>query len=121
MKRLILSVSCLAAAALVAVAVALATPSDSVAPKITGVASVGRTVTASPGVWLGSGRITYIYKWMRCGTSGVPCSPLKKKGRPVTGRKLVVPKGVTGTLRVSVYATDPGGTATAISAAVKIR
>ena len=83
--------------------------------------SAGRTITASPGIWDGTGRITYVYKWLRCGASGAPCSALKKKGRQITGRKLVVPKGVTGTLRVSVYATDPGGTSSAISAAVKIR
>ena len=121
MKRLSLSVVCAVAVALLVAAVALAAPINDSAPRIVGVASAGRTVTASPGSWVGTGRITYVYKWLRCGARGVPCSPLKKNGRQVTGSKLVVPKGLTGMLRVSVYATDPGGTTGAISAAVKLR
>jgi hypothetical protein len=34
---------------------------------------------------------------------------------------MVIPKGVTGTVRVSVLASDSGGTGAALSAPVKVR
>jgi hypothetical protein len=90
-------------------------------PKITGTAVPGHTLTARPGAWRGQGEFGFAYAWLRCNAAGKACAPLKRSGRQVLGRKMIVPKGTTGTLRVSVLASDSGGTTAALSAPVKIR
>lgn len=115
----------LTVAALVAAFVAADAQADDpvnvVLPKITGVAIPGRTLTASSGTWRFEGQVSYAYAWLRCNAAGKVCAPLKRLGRQILGRKMVVPKGVTGTIRVSVLASDSGGTAAALSAPVKVR
>jgi hypothetical protein len=90
-------------------------------PKITGTAVPGHTLTASPGTWRGEGGFAFAYAWLRCNSVGKACAPLKRAGKQVLGRKMIIPKGTTGTLRVSVLASDSGGTTAALSAPVKIR
>lgn len=96
-------------------------PINLVKPKITGIAIPGRTLTASPGSWQIEGGASYAYAWLQCDSAGKACKALKRSGRQILGRKMVVPKGATGTLRVSVLASDSGGTAAALSAPVKVR
>ena len=90
-------------------------------PKITGIPIPGRTLTATPGKWEVVSGVSYAYLWLRCNAAGKSCAPLKRAGKQVLGRKMIVPKGTTGTLRVSVLASDAGGTTAALSAPVKIR
>jgi hypothetical protein len=116
----VLTVAALAAAFVVADAQA-DDPVNVLPPKITGLAIPGRTLTASPGTWRFEGGVSYAYAWLRCNAAGKACAPLKRAGRQILGRKMVVPKGTTGTIRVSVIASDSGGTAAALSAPVKVR
>jgi hypothetical protein len=90
-------------------------------PKITGIAAPGRTLTATPGRWQVQGGVSYAYEWLQCNAAGKACKALKRSGRQILGRKMIVPKGVTGTLRVSVLASDSGGTGAALSAPLKVR
>jgi hypothetical protein len=116
----VLTVAALAAAFVAADAQA-DDPINVALPKITGVAIPGRTLTASTGTWRFEGQVSYAYAWLRCNAAGKACAPLKRAGRQILGRKMVVPKGVTGTIRVSVLASDSGGTAAALSTPVKVR
>jgi hypothetical protein len=90
-------------------------------PKISGTPVPGHTLTASPGTWRGQGEFGFAYAWLRCNAAGKACAPLKRAGKQVLGRKMIIPKGTTGTVRVSVLASDSGGTTAALSAPVKIR
>jgi hypothetical protein len=97
-------------------------PINTIPPKITGIAAPGRTLTASTGTWqTQDGSAVYAFVWLQCNSAGKACTALKRSGRQILGKKIVVPKGVTGTVRVSVLASDAGGTGTALSAPVKVR
>jgi hypothetical protein len=48
---------------------ALAGPSNSVAPAITGDAIIGEELTVSDGTWSGNGTISYAYQWKRDGAN----------------------------------------------------
>jgi hypothetical protein len=108
-------------AAFLAVTDAQADPVNHVLPHITGIASPGRTLTATPGTWEITGGVSYAYAWLHCDAAGKACKPLKRSGKQVLGRKLIVPAKITGTLRVSVLASDSSGTAAALSPPVRIR
>jgi hypothetical protein len=55
--------------------VKIGTPLDRSAPKISGLARVGQTLTASPGVWAGTAPFRYVYQWRRCDRTGAKCGP----------------------------------------------
>lgn len=46
---------------------ALAAPSNTVAPSVTGAASQGQVLTCTTGTWTGSGPISYAYQWQNSG------------------------------------------------------
>src|SRR5436190_20043591 len=50
-------------------------PSNTSLPSISGTAQQDQTLTASPGVWSGSGA-TYAYQWQRCDSTGNGCAPI---------------------------------------------
>lgn len=84
-------------------------PTASAPPTIVGVARAGRILRATPGSWNGAG-LTYAYQWSRCDPSGDNCSPIATN----IGYTYVLTDADLGsTLRCTVTATDPGGTATA--------
>lgn len=87
-------------------------PTDSSPPTITGTAQEGQTLSATTGTWTGSPTF-YAYQWQRCDSSGGSCSAIT--GATATSYVLTA-SNVGSTLRVSVTATNAGGSATAVSA-----
>ncbi len=89
-------------------------PVNTILPSITGTAQEGSTVTAGPGTWSGTPAITYAYQWRRCDAAGNACVDIV--GQTATTYTLVA-TDVGKTLRISVTASNAGGSATAVSAA----
>ncbi|MGH7922013.1 MAG: hypothetical protein ACREQM_19020, partial [Candidatus Dormibacteraceae bacterium] len=89
---------------------ALAPVSDT-PPAITGAAIVGQTLQASTGVWshLPS---SYAYQWERCDGSGANCAPI---AGATASTYTVATADIEHALRVAVTATNPIGSATAVS------
>jgi hypothetical protein len=87
-------------------------PSNVSPPTISGTASVGSTLSASPGAWSGSDPKTYSYQWQRCKANGNGCG--KIAGAAGTTYQLVK-KDAGHTIRVSVTANNADGSANATS------
>jgi len=87
-------------------------PANSSAPTITGSATVGTTLTAAAGSWVGDQPITYSYQWQRCDKSGNACASISKATKD--SYKLTQ-KEVGSTARVKVTAKNSRGKGTAIS------
>ena len=51
-------------------------PQVQVAPAISGVPTVGQTLTANPGSWSGSPAPSFSYQWQQCDSSGLNCLPI---------------------------------------------
>lgn len=87
-------------------------PVNATAPTISGVAQVGRTLTASPGTWSGAGQFTY--QWQRFTADG----RFFIQAIPDTVGVTYTPSlaDVGRTLRVLVTTAPPNGTRTALSA-----
>jgi hypothetical protein len=104
-----------AAAALVGVALAVASPSSSIRPALTGSFKVGQKLTADNGTWAGTGTLAYGYQWYRCDTGGAHCKAI----RGATAGSYVVTGGDGGkTIGVTVRATDTSGVAAGYSSLV---
>jgi len=73
---------------------------------VTGAATQGRRLTATPGSWHGSGAIKYAYRWYRCDTMGGRCRPLRGATAP---RHTLGAGDVGQTLAFAVRATDSTG------------
>jgi hypothetical protein len=82
-------------------------------PAITGTATVGQTLTATPGTWTGS-PTSYAYVWQRCDSSGNACVAIAGATTP---SYVLNSADVGKTLRVVVTATTTAGSGTASSAA----
>jgi hypothetical protein len=123
MRRFLFVVPAIVAAAFLAVGVAQADPINHVPPKVSGIAAPGRTLTASTGTWEmdTTGGVSYAFAWLQCDAAGKACKPLKRNGKQILGKKMVVPRLVSGTIRVTVLASDASGTGAALSAPVKVR
>ena len=99
------------------VAAPAAPPTNTAEPTISGRAEQGRTLSASPGSWTGTGPISFAYQWVRCGADG---------GRPDGGDCAIV-SGATRRdhrlgssdvgfrMRVRVTATNADGSRVAAS------
>jgi hypothetical protein len=89
-------------------------PTNSVAPTITGQAKQGSTLTADPGTWSGTRPIDFQYQWLRCDKFGANCAT-------ITGAssKTYVPTGsdVNLKIRVRVTGSNTSGSSSAVSAA----
>ena len=96
------------------VAAAAAGPANTALPTISGTPQAGKTLTVSPGTWTGATPITYVYQWQRCNATGGSCAP----SGGTTTQTTTVPTAadVGSTLRVTVTATNAGGTGSATSA-----
>ncbi|MGZ7023751.1 MAG: virginiamycin B lyase family protein, partial [Ilumatobacteraceae bacterium] len=86
-------------------------PSDVVVPSISGVATVGSVLSASPGSWNGNPAPTFGYSWERCDTGGANCASIGASGTSYT----LAPADAGSTVLVSVTATNSAGSASASS------
>jgi GH25 family lysozyme M1 (1,4-beta-N-acetylmuramidase) len=89
-------------------------PSNVDQPAVTGSATVGKTLTAVPGSWLGSPGIRFVYAWVRCDALGANCRPIPGATAPryavrSVDRGSTIVVTVTGTNRVGsqTAASDP--------------
>jgi hypothetical protein len=83
-------------------------PSDTSAPKLSGSAQVGGSLSASSGAWSGSAPISYAYQWQREGTTNI-AGATSTSYEPVAA-------DVGHTLDVLVTASNRAGSAKAASA-----
>jgi peptidoglycan/xylan/chitin deacetylase (PgdA/CDA1 family) len=93
------------------VAGAVAAPKNTALPAISGIAQQGQTLTGSTGSWSGS-PTSYAYQWSRCNVNGKGCANIAS----ANDQTYLVAAGDIGfTIRVSVTATNDGGSGTATS------
>jgi hypothetical protein len=91
---------------------ALAAPSNTSPPSISGEPFEGQTISASTGRWRGTSPLSYSYQWQSCNSSGGECADIT--GATSDG---YTPAGadVGATIRVLVTATNSLGSAVASS------
>jgi hypothetical protein len=95
-------------------AAAASGPVSTAPPTITGDASAGGTLTASPGTWNGTQPITFKYQWLICGNDGNACHDISG----ATAQTYQPTKNDVGnTVRVKVTATDSSGSTDTTSVA----
>jgi hypothetical protein len=82
-------------------------------PSTAGRLEVGRSLTATPGLWNDDGPIDFLYRWLRCRADGSACAPIPQGTAP-TYR--VSTLDVEHRLRVRVTAISDKGSAVAESA-----
>src|SRR5919202_1830648 len=98
-------------------ALAAAAPTNTSPPAISGTLQDGQILAAYRGTWSSSTTITYGYQWQRCDAAGAACVDIS--GSTSSKRKLNY-YDVGHTIRVTVTATNPGGSASATSDATAI-
>jgi hypothetical protein len=87
-------------------------PANSAPPTIAGNATVGETLTAAAGSWVGDQPITFSYAWLQCDAAGNACNPIAGE----TQSTYKVARAVVGkTIRVKVTGTNSRGSAAAYS------
>jgi len=88
-------------------------PANTQPPSVSGSPVQGQVLSASPGIWTGTGPITYAYRWQRC--SGSTCVDIPNATQTTY---LLVAADVSQTIRVQVTATGtvpPPGVATSVA------
>ena len=91
-------------------------PKVTEAPKVTGIATAGQTLTATSGKWSGTEPILYEYEWLRCNKSGAECTTAAAAS--LVGVSYTVALADIGhTLKVKVTAKNVAGSAGAESTA----
>ena len=88
----------------------VARPTNGSLPTISGTARDGQLLTASNGTWTGSP--SYAYQWLRCDANGGGCAAI---GGANSKQYTVTSKDVAHRLRVTVTATNAGGSTDATS------
>lgn len=89
-------------------------PANTKAPTISGTASVGTTLTAEHGTWVGDEPLVYSYAWQKCDTAGNACAAISG----ATKSTYTVSKSLVGkTIRVKVTASNSRGKGSASSPA----
>ncbi len=99
------------------VTVSAATLLEVSAPSISGEEEQGRTLSADPGIWTGTGAIAYSYEWQRCNEKGEACADIA--GATESGYTPVA-ADIGDTLKVTVTASGPAGTGSVSSAATPV-
>jgi hypothetical protein len=101
--------------------IAKAPPVNTVAPAVTGMASVFSTLTASSGTWTGYPTPTIAYQWLRCAAAGAAANTLPTGCATIAGAtQATYPIDIPDYqkyLRVQVTATNTVGSATRYTAA----
>jgi subtilisin family serine protease len=87
-------------------------PAPLAPPTIDGIAQAGQLLTATDGVWTGSGPLDYIRSWRRCDALGSVCVDIEGAAGAVYA---IGPADVGSTLRVAVTGTNAVGTETGVS------
>jgi hypothetical protein len=95
------------------VVIAAQPPANTTLPAVTGTAKEGQTLTATNGTWTGSATITYTKQWKRCDTGGSSCTAISGA---TAATYVATSADISGTLRVTVTATNGAGSITADSA-----
>jgi hypothetical protein len=92
-------------------------PASTSVPTISGVATVGQTLTTSDGSWTGTTPMSYSYQWKSCDVTGATCTLVAG----ATAATFLVPaSGVGSTVRVAVTASNVAGSAVASSAVTPV-
>ncbi len=92
-------------------------PANTQVPQISGTATVGQQLQATPGTWTGNPAPTFTYQWQRCGSGGNNCSAIQGASNATyTVSKL----DIGSTLAVAVTGTNSSGNAQASSAATGV-
>ncbi len=92
-------------------------PSLTAAPKITGAAQQGKTLTAAAGTWSGAPAPTFSYQWQRCNAHGTGCKAISNQTKS-TYR--VSATDVGSRLAVVVTGTNANGSASATAPATNV-
>jgi hypothetical protein len=87
-------------------------PQNTSRPGVSGTASAGQTLTATPGGWSGATPIAYAYRWLQCGPGGNNCHGIP--GARDTTYKLTS-DDVGHAIRVRVTAQNSAGQSSAES------
>jgi hypothetical protein len=95
---------------------ALAPPVATRAPAIAGTEKVGKTLSATNGMWSGS-PTSFTYAWVQCDAQGANCVAVPGAA---TATYTTAAADASRTLRVSVTARNAGGATTATSAATGV-
>jgi hypothetical protein len=100
---------------LLAAAAAAPGPVNTTPPSASGTPQQGQRLGAVPGIWTGSGSVTYAYQWYRCDAAGAHC----KSVHGATGVGYRLGAADAGALvGLTVTATDSTGTASAYASLV---
>jgi hypothetical protein len=97
-------------------------PANTVAPTVAGIASLGQTLTASPGTWTGTPDPTFTYQWVRCPASGGAAdgSDCAVIGGASTTAYVIASGDVGSRLRVRVTGSNTDGSVTVASNATEV-
>jgi hypothetical protein len=87
-----------------------AAPVNTAAPKISGTAQQGQTLTVTTGTWTSSSTLSYTYQWRRCDNKGNGCANI---GGADTSSYLLKNADVGNTVRARVTAKNTDGSTAA--------
>ena len=97
-------------------------PANTAPPTISGIPSLGQTLTAAPGTWTGDPAPTFSYQWVRCPASGGAAdgSDCAVIGGASTTAYVVASGDVGSRLRVRVTGSNSDGNVTVASNATEV-
>ncbi len=90
-------------------------PAVTTGPTVSGIAEQGQRLGAVPGIWAGTGTVSYAYQWYRCDGAGSHCSSVH--GATGVGYRLGA-ADAGKTIGLTVEATDTTGTTSAYASLV---
>jgi len=85
-------------------------PSVTAAPKLSGIAAVGKALRATPGTW--NTPATFTYQWLRCSAKGTSCVPV---GGATGTDFFMLGEDAGHTFEVAVTATNAAGSTQALT------